>query len=145
MWVLEQLLLADCGDEFLEVERFEVGYVLKAAGIQSLQGRGEHRRGFWPALAEVCVGMFDHVGAFAGAVSDEETWALLKIFGEAVFVDDRRGGFGDLGERFLDSACSLARNDSQNGRDDGQNGRDDGRRLSFRANEVSREIFSIII
>ena len=40
--------------------------------------------------------MLDYVGAFAGAVADEETLALLKVFGEAVFVDDCRGGFREL-------------------------------------------------
>ena len=37
--------------------------------------------------------MLDDVGAFAGAVSDEEAWALLEVFCEAVFVDDGWGGF----------------------------------------------------
>ena len=40
--------------------------------------------------------MLDDVGAFAGAVSDEEAWALLEVFGEAGLVDDGGGGFGQL-------------------------------------------------
>ena len=39
---LEKFLLADGGDEFLEVERFEVGHVLEVAGAKDLEGRGEH-------------------------------------------------------------------------------------------------------
>ena len=42
------------------------------------------------------VGVLDYVGAFAGAVADEQAWALLQVFCEAGFVDDCRGGFGDL-------------------------------------------------
>ena len=42
------------------------------------------------------VGVLDDVGAFAGAVADEQAWTLLQVFCEAGFVDDCRGGFGDL-------------------------------------------------
>ena len=38
----EKLLLADCGDEFLEVERLEVGYILEVACTEGGQGGGEH-------------------------------------------------------------------------------------------------------
>ena len=40
--ILEQLLLADCGYEFLEVEWFEVGYVFEEAGVEGCHGRSEH-------------------------------------------------------------------------------------------------------
>ena len=40
--------------------------------------------------------MLDYVCAFAGSVADEEAWALLQVFGEAVFVDDGWGGFREL-------------------------------------------------
>ena len=39
---LPHLLFADGGDEFLEVERFEVGYVLEVAGAVGCEGGGEH-------------------------------------------------------------------------------------------------------
>ena len=42
------------------------------------------------------VWVLDHVCAFASAVTDEEAWALLQVFGEAGFVDDCWGCFGDL-------------------------------------------------
>ena len=47
--------------------------------------------------------MSDHVCAFSCTVADEQARALLQIFCETVFVDDCRGCFCDLGERFLDS------------------------------------------
>ena len=40
---LPHLLFADGGDEFLEVERLEVGYVLEVAGAVGCEGGGEHR------------------------------------------------------------------------------------------------------
>ena len=93
---LEQLLFADGRDEFFEVEWLEVGHVFEAAGVEGLHGWDEHRRCFRPALAEVCVRVFDDICAFAGAVAYEQARALLEIFGEAVFVDDGRGCLGDL-------------------------------------------------
>lgn len=105
----EQLLFADGCDEFLEVERFEVGYVLEVAGAKGLEGRGEHRGCFRVALAEISVRMLYDVGAFTGAVSYEEDRALLQIFCEAVFVDYYRCGFCDLfhaGTAFSGS-CTL--------------------------------------
>ena len=39
---LPHLFFADGGDEFLEVERFEVGYVLEVAGAVGCEGGGEH-------------------------------------------------------------------------------------------------------
>ena len=44
--------------------------------------------------------MFDYIGAFAGSVTDEEAWALFQVFGEAGFVYDYWGCFGDLGAVF---------------------------------------------
>ena len=69
--LLEQFLFADCSYEFFEIERFEVGNVFESVFVICLSGRGEHGRGFWPALAEVSVRVLDHVGAFAGSVTDE--------------------------------------------------------------------------
>jgi hypothetical protein len=69
--VSEKLLLADCSDEFLQIEWFEVGYVLEIAGAQCSQGRGEHSGCLRVALAEVSVGVFDDIGAFSGSVTDE--------------------------------------------------------------------------
>ena len=40
--VSEKLLLADCCDEFLQIERFEVCNVLEVPLLEGLQGRGEH-------------------------------------------------------------------------------------------------------
>ena len=48
------------------------------------------------ALAEMCVRVFDDIGAFSGSVSDEQAWSPLQILCKAVFVDDRWCGFGDL-------------------------------------------------
>ena len=48
------------------------------------------------ALAEVSTGVLDHVGAFAGSVSDEEDRTLFKVFCVAGFIDDCRGCLGDL-------------------------------------------------
>ena len=93
---LEQLLFAYGCDELFEIEWFEVGYVLEITGAIGGKGRGEHCRGFRPALAEACVMVLDDICAFAGAVAYEQAWALLKVFGEACFVDDGRSGFGDL-------------------------------------------------
>ena len=39
---LEKLLLADSGDEFLQIERFEVCNVLEVPLSEGLQGRGKH-------------------------------------------------------------------------------------------------------
>ena len=39
---LPHLLFADCSDEFLKVERFEVRYILEVTGAEGGQGRGEH-------------------------------------------------------------------------------------------------------
>ena len=99
---LEQFLFADCGYEFLEIEWFEVGYVLEVAGFEGFEGWGQHGRGLRVALAEVCIRVSDDSLAFACAVADEQTWALLEIFGEAGFVDDHRGCFCDL-------LCVIAR------------------------------------
>ena len=93
---LEEFLFADGGDEFLEVEGFEVCHVLEVACAEGCNCRFEHCRGFWPALAEVGVRVLDDIGTFAGAVAYEQAWTLLEIFGEACFVDDGRSGFGDL-------------------------------------------------
>ena len=40
--VLEQFLFADCCDEFLEVERFEICDVFEVSFAECLDGRGEH-------------------------------------------------------------------------------------------------------
>ena len=40
--LLEEFLFADGGDEFLEVEWFEVGDVFKAALVVGAEGRLEH-------------------------------------------------------------------------------------------------------
>ena len=93
---LEEFLFADGGDELFEVERLEVGYVLEVAGAVGRKGWGEHCRGLRPALAEACIRMLDDIGTFAGAVAYEQAWTLLEVFCEACFVDDRRGGLGDL-------------------------------------------------
>ena len=93
---LPEFLFADGGDEFLEVEGFEVGDVLEVVGVEGCQGGFQHCGCFRLALAEAGVGVLDDVGAFAGSVTDEETWALGQVFCEAVFVDDCRGGSGDL-------------------------------------------------
>ena len=69
--VLEKLLLADSGNEFLEIERFEVRNVFESFFIEGLYGRGEHCLCVWMALAEVSVRVLDYVGAFAGSVTDE--------------------------------------------------------------------------
>lgn len=37
---LKQFLFADCSDEFLEIEWFEVGYVFESARSVGLKGRG---------------------------------------------------------------------------------------------------------
>ena len=74
---LPHLLLADGGDEFLEVEWFEVGDVLEVAGAVGGYGRLQHRRCFRPALAEAGVRVPDDVGAFAGAVAYEQAWTCL--------------------------------------------------------------------
>ena len=94
--MLPEFLFADGGDEFLEVEGFEVGYVLEVAGVEGCQGGFQHCGCFRLALAEAGVGVLDDVGAFAGSVTDEEAWALGQVVCEAVFVDDCRGGSGDL-------------------------------------------------
>ena len=39
---LEHLLLADCGNKFLEIEWLEVGYVLEISCTEGCNGRGEH-------------------------------------------------------------------------------------------------------
>ena len=39
---LPHLLFADCSDEFLKVERFEVRYILEVACTVCGEGRGEH-------------------------------------------------------------------------------------------------------
>ena len=93
---LPEFLLADGGDEFLEVEWFEVGNVLEIAGAVGGEGGDEHSRGLRVALEEAGVRMLQEIGTFAGTVTDEEAWALLQIFCEAVLIDDHRGGFGDL-------------------------------------------------
>ena len=68
---LEQFLFADRGDEFLEIERFEVGYVLEVAGFEGCEGWGQHGRGLRVALAEVCIRVLQHICALACAVADE--------------------------------------------------------------------------
>ena len=92
--------------------------------------------------------MFDDIGTFAGAVSDEEAWTLLEIFGEAVFVDDGRGCFGDLFAGFehggvdfhaagvdhwddvAGGSLDFARDDREVARDDREAARDDFAGLS---------------
>ncbi len=93
---LEELLLADGGDEFLEVEGFEVGNVFEAGGAVGFEGGGEHGGGVGAALEEAGVGVGDDVGAFAGAVSDEEGGAVGELGGEGGFVNYNRGGFRNL-------------------------------------------------
>ena len=51
--------------------------------------------------------MLDDVGAFAGSVTDEEAWALCQVFCEAVFVDDCRGGSGDLASVLKNSGIDF--------------------------------------
>ena len=80
---LEQFLFADCGYEFLEVERLEVGYVLEVAGSEGDEGGLEHCCSVRIALMEAGVRVPDDVSAFAGSVADEEAWTLLKVFCEA--------------------------------------------------------------
>ena len=105
--VLPEFLFADGGDEFLEVEGFEVGYVLEVAGVEGCQGGFQHCGCFRLALAEAGVGVLDDVGAFAGSVTDEEAWALGQVFCEAVFVDDCRGGSGDLASVLKDGGIDF--------------------------------------
>ena len=93
---LPEFLLADGGDEFLEVEWFEVGDVLEIAGAVGGEGGGEHSGGLRVALEEAGVRVLQEIGTFAGTVTDKEAWALLQIFCEAVLIDDHRGCFGDL-------------------------------------------------
>ena len=93
---LEQLLFADCGDEFLEIERFEVRYVFESFFFVCSHGWLEHCRCFWIALDEVCVRMFYHICALACAVADEQAWTLLQIFSKAGFIDDGWSCFCDL-------------------------------------------------
>lgn len=38
----EQFLLADSGDEFLEIERLKVGDITEIAASEFCKGRGEH-------------------------------------------------------------------------------------------------------
>ena len=73
--------------------------------------------------------MLDYVCAFAGSVADEEAWALLQVFGEAVFVDDGWGGFRELAGEIPGRAgddvgrCEipgLAGDDCRGARDDGR-------------------------
>ena len=40
--LLEQLLFADCGYEFLEVERFEVCYVFESVRVEGFHGWYKH-------------------------------------------------------------------------------------------------------
>ena len=94
--LLEQFLFADCSYEFFEIERFEVSNVFESFFVQGSHGRGEHCLCVRMTLAEVGVRVLDHVCAFACTVADEEARALLEIFGEAGFVDDCWGCFGDL-------------------------------------------------
>ena len=55
------------------------------------------------------VRVLDYVGAFAGAVADEETWTLLEVFGEAGFVDYGWGGFCclDVSAVFICEYCGI--------------------------------------
>ena len=103
--VLEEFLFADGGDEFFEVEWFEVGYVFEVAFAVGFEGWLEHCGCVRVALAEVGVRVLDHVCTFAGSVADEEDRTLLEVFCEAGFVNDGWGGFGqlDVGGR---SACN---------------------------------------
>ena len=75
--ILEQLLFADCGDEFLEVEWLEVGYIAEFLVAERLKGRGKHCGCFGMALAEAGVGMSEHICAFAGSVAYEKAWPLF--------------------------------------------------------------------
>ena len=78
--MLPEFLFADGGYEFLQVEGFEVGYVLEVAGAEGCNCGFQHRGRFRPALAEGCIRVPDYVGAFAGAVAYEQAWTLLQVF-----------------------------------------------------------------
>ena len=87
---LPKILLGDRRDEILQIEGFEIRYILEFPGVEILLRPPGHVPRQRESLPEARVGMREHVPALERAVAHEQHLPLLQIIGKGIRADNPR-------------------------------------------------------